>query len=242
MHDRIAAVVAATILAVAPAARAQSSASATLESDYWFRGVSLSDGRPAAQAAYGYDAAAGGYLGAFASSVDLAGGSERGLQAIGYGGWALRAGDRASFDAGASYSIFTGDHHYAYVESHVGFAFDDLSGSLAYAPNYFDSGAHTVYAEVDLAHALNDRVRLLAHAGTLWVIGGGTGSTPYRSGAPASGHEQVDGRVALAFDVDRVRLQVARTLTDGADPVYPIDAYYNRPSRGAWIASISISF
>ena len=83
MHHRIAAVVAATILAVAQAARAQSSASATLESDYWFRGVSLSDGHPAAQAAYGYDAAAGGYLGAFASSVDLAGGSERALQAIG---------------------------------------------------------------------------------------------------------------------------------------------------------------
>jgi uncharacterized protein (TIGR02001 family) len=240
VHHRLAALVAATILVAAPAARAQSTASATLESDYWFRGVSLSDGHPAAQAAYGYDAAAGGYVGAFASSVDLAGGAERGVQAIGYGGWALRAGDRASFDAGASYSIFTGDHHYSYVESHVGFALDDLSGSLAYAPNYFDSGARTVYAELNLAHALNDRIRLLAHAGVLWAIGG-IDNPAYRPSAPASGHEQVDGRIALAFDVDRVRLQLARTITDGADPVYPIDAYYNRPSRGNWIASISIS-
>lgn len=240
MHHRLAALVAVTILVAAPAARAQSSASATLESDYWFRGVSLSDGHPAAQAAYGYDAAAGGYLGAFVSSVDLAGGAERGVQAIGYGGWALRAGDRASFDAGASYSIFTGDHHYSYVESHVGFALDDLSGSLAYAPNYFDSGARTVYAELNLAHALNDRLRLLVHAGVLWAIGG-IDNPAYRASAPASGREQVDGRIALAFDVDRVRLQLARTITDGADPVYPIDAYYNRPSRGSWIASISLS-
>ncbi len=240
MHHRLAALVAATILAAAPAARAQSSASATLQSDYWFRGVSLSDGHPAAQAAYGYDAAAGVYLGAFTSSVDLGGGAERGVQAIGYGGWALRVGDRLSFDAGASYSIFSGAHHYSYVESHVGFALDDLSGSLAYAPNYFDSDARTVYAELNLAHVLNDRLRLLAHAGVLWVIGG-IGSTSYQGSVPESGREQVDGRIALAYDVDRVRLQLARTITDGADPVYPIDAYYNRPSRGSWIASISIS-
>jgi uncharacterized protein (TIGR02001 family) len=223
VHHRLAAVVAATILAAAPAARAQSSASATLESDYWFRGASLSDGHPVAQAAYGYDAAAGGYLGAFASSVDLGGGAERGVQAIGYGGWALRVGDRASFDAGASYSIFSGDHRYSYVESHVGFALDDLSGSLAYAPNYFDSDARTVYAELNLAHALNDRLRLLAHAGVLWVIGG-IGSPAYRGGAPASGREQADGRVALAFDVDRMRLQLARTITDGAPTGYTIGA------------------
>ena len=58
-------------LLCASEACAQVSGSVTLVSDYRYRGISLSDGRPTAQLSVAYDRPDGWYMGAFASRVRL---------------------------------------------------------------------------------------------------------------------------------------------------------------------------
>src|SRR5664279_3555744 len=55
----------------AASAEAQFTANASVVSDYRFRGVSLSDQKPAVQASVNWDDADGWYAGAFASTVQL---------------------------------------------------------------------------------------------------------------------------------------------------------------------------
>ena len=59
-------------LAMSAAAQAQLGASVAADSDYRFRGVSLSDSRPGLRLTLNYDAPAGWYAGASATRVELA--------------------------------------------------------------------------------------------------------------------------------------------------------------------------
>lgn len=233
MPRRIAAAVAALALAARGAA-AQISASATLASNYWFRGVSLSRDRPVARADVGYDDSSGAYAGAFASSVKFADFGGLRVETLGYGGYARSVGPGASVDAGATYAEFPGRPDYDYLEVHAGFTIDDLSTSIYYAPNYFGQGARTVYAELNLAHAAGERLRILAHAGHLlaWPRPGATGAT--RRG-------QTDFQLGAALQIDRLRVQFARAPSDRASRVYPIYAADGRVAHGAWILSLSLS-
>src|SRR5512134_2379963 len=72
---------ACALFAGAAGAQAQMAGSATLVSDYRFRGTSFSDERPAAQIALSYDHESGAYIGAFASNVRLAAEEGSGVQA-----------------------------------------------------------------------------------------------------------------------------------------------------------------
>ena len=47
----------------------------------------------------------------------------------------------------------------------AGFAFENISGRLYYAPRYFGSDGGAVYGELNGAQRVFDRVRLLAHVG-----------------------------------------------------------------------------
>jgi len=84
---------------------AQVSGSASLLSDYRYRGVSLSRNRPAAQLAVAYDDASGWYGGAFASTVQLVYPATRELQVVSFAGYARRLPSGLSWEAGADYSV-----------------------------------------------------------------------------------------------------------------------------------------
>ena len=98
---------------------AQVSGSVAVVSDYLFRGVSLSEGRPAAQLNVNYDDASGWYAGGFASSVRLVADPGSHAQLIAYTGYARRLGSGLSFDAGASYAAFLQVAGYDYAELHA---------------------------------------------------------------------------------------------------------------------------
>ena len=69
--DALRVAVAMFVLLSGTAAWAQTSGSATIVSDYRYRGVSLSEGHSAAQITLGYDSPSGWYAGGFASSARL---------------------------------------------------------------------------------------------------------------------------------------------------------------------------
>lgn len=150
---------------LAQPARAQLSGSASVASDYRFRGISLTDGRAAAQAALVYDHASGAYAGAFASNVRLA--RHSGLQSLGYAGLAWRAGRDLTWDIGAAYSHFTRPDGWDYAEYHVGLAFSDWRARLSYAPRYFGRPYAATYAEIDVSPAGERRWAPLLHIGWL---------------------------------------------------------------------------
>src|SRR6266508_3020936 len=135
-------------------ATAQLSGTASVLSDYRYRGVSLSDNTPAIQLGLAYDDPNGWYAGLFASSVRYTEPSERGVQAIYYVGHAWRTAAGPSFEAGASYSIVSGERGYDYPEVFVGFTADPVSARLYYSPRYAGYDADTLYAEVNAAQAL----------------------------------------------------------------------------------------
>ncbi len=92
---------------LAGAARAEVSGSASVVSDYRYRGVSLSNGEPAAQVDLNYDDRSGAYAGAFVSNVRLGTPPAALVQWVPYGGASLRLANGVALDAGASYSELT---------------------------------------------------------------------------------------------------------------------------------------
>ena len=150
-----------------PFALAQVSGSASLLSDYRFRGVSLSDEKPAVQLGLAYDDPSGIYGGVFASSTAFRFTSGRGLQLVSYLGYAHRLPSGAAWEAGAEYASFTTPNGWDYPEAYVGAAWRDVSARSYYAPRYFGVDSDTLYAELNATRPLVAGMQLLAHAGLL---------------------------------------------------------------------------
>ena len=202
---------------------AQFSGSASLLSDYRFRGVSLSHNRPAAQIALAYDDASGWYGGAFASTVQLAGGTSRELQAVSFVGYARRAPSGLSWDAGADYSVVTGDQSYSYPEVYAGVAFEDVSARLYYAPRYFGLDSGVIYGEINASYRILERVRLFAHGGALH-------NNSENSYNRRPDHRVFDGSVGVALDLDPFSAQLAWVGISSLNTLYPVSATGRRNS------------
>jgi uncharacterized protein (TIGR02001 family) len=222
-----------SLLLFTTAAGAQVSGSATLLSDYRYRGVTLSDGRPAAQVALAYDGKDGGYAGLLAASVRPDGQTR--AQVLAYLGIArpLRVG--LDWEAGVEYSAIAGDTEYDYPEFYLGLASERSSLRLHYARHYFGQHLPVLYAELDHTWPLGGRWLLLAHLGLL------------RRGGPAhpedGGRYRTDARLGLGRDWHGYDLQLAWTIARGGLEAYPFgESYESRPARQAWVLSVSRSW
>src|SRR5206468_270616 len=104
------------LCACASSAAAQLSGTLTGVSDYRYRGNTLTDRMPAAQAGVTYDDPKGWYAGAFGSTVRLKppGGPSSYFQAIAYAGYAKRLASGISVEAGGDYSAFAGSDELSY--------------------------------------------------------------------------------------------------------------------------------
>jgi len=194
---------------------AQFSGSASVVSDYRFRGISLSHHKPAAQIALAYDDASGWYGGAFASTVQLGDATSREVQAVSFVGYAKRDPSGLSWEAGADYSVVTGDRSYSYAEAYAGVAFENVSARLYYAPRYFGQDSNAIYGEINASHPLVDRVRLIAHGGALW-----NNSEDSYNRRPD--HRVFDGSVGVALDLDPFNVQLAWVGISSHNTLYPV--------------------
>jgi len=214
--------------------QAQVSASATLVSDYRFRGASLSDGRPAAQANVNYDGnyddRNAWYLGGFVSNVRFEPKERSGSEWLGYAGYARRFDSGYSVDTGASYATFSSQHTYDYPEIHAAVASTDVTVQLSYAPNYFRRGTHSLYGEVNGTFSRVGRIAPFAHVGVLRL-------TP--SELFYGPHTQVDARVGVGFSVDPVQLQLSWGTSNHEVGVYP---HGRRDRKGVWVGRVTCLF
>jgi uncharacterized protein (TIGR02001 family) len=191
-----AACAAAAMLAVHPA-QAQLGASLALASDYSARGISLSRGHPSLQLRVDYDAAPGWYGGAFATPEASPDGEGDG-QLIGYAGYARRLPSGLSWDAGVTRVVFLHDAEYNYHEVYAGVSLDHVGARLSLSPRYY-GGRRTAYGEVNGFYPLREHLRLTAHVGVLYGLGGEGDRF----------HDRVDVRLALAGEVGDCNLQLA---------------------------------
>lgn len=211
---------------------AQVSGTASLASDDRYRGVSLTDGAPAAHVELAYDGDSGQYAGAALSDVRFDPADPIGAQLLFDAGYAQRIAPGLSADAALVYSTFTGNPQYAYTELQAGLAWDDWSARIDVSPNYFGQDARSIYTQIEFHHGFPHGVELLAHLGGLWLASApAVGS----SGSP----RQVDGRCALALVRGRMRYELAWVATSSVDPVYPV---YTDHGRTAWVLSLAASF
>ena len=210
---------------------AQFSGSASLLSDYRFRGVSLSRNRPAAQLAVAYDDASGWYGGAFASTVQLFY-PTRELQAVSFIGYASRGPSGLSWEVGADYSAVTGSGSYSYPEAYVGVASEKVSARLYYAPRYFGQDSGVIYGEINASQQLLDRVRLLAHGGALR-----NNSNDAYGQRPD--HHVFDASVGVSLDFDQFSVQLNWVGITSTNTLYPVTR--TRSKNGA-VLILSRSF
>jgi uncharacterized protein (TIGR02001 family) len=210
---------------------AQVSGSATLLSDYRFRGVSLSDGQPAAQLGVAWERDDGWYAGAFASSTRLYG--HTGMQLLAYLGYAHRLHAGLSWEAGAEYAAFSRYPGDSYPEAYLGLATDKLSARLYYAPRYFSEDDAAFYAELNGTHALTERFRLLGHVG--WLQRSGHGADPDQGAQ----RQRFDVRIGVGAALGGFDLQLARVASDGSRGSYSGYPAYGDADDGAWIMSVS---
>jgi uncharacterized protein (TIGR02001 family) len=222
--------VGAVLALFASVAAAQVSGTVSLLSDYRYRGVSLSDNKPAAQLGLTYDDASGWYAGFFASTIRFAMPASRGAQTTYFAGYARRTPSGLSVEAGADYSVYTVGRSYRYPEVYVGVTSDNISARLYYASRYYFGDSDTLYGEVNATNAVSDRIRLLAHVGVL------------RSGgadAYASLRDFVfDGRVGVAVEVEQFSVQLA-WIGVSSSSAYPMSG---ADRRHTVVLSVSRSF
>jgi len=190
------------LLAFASIAGAQLSGSATLVSDYRYRGVTLSDRDPAAQAGLTYDDPHGWFVGAFGSTARLASPVGATWQTQVYAGYASRISSQVSLEAGGDYSAFADASGYDYGEVYVGAAAQGLSVRIYYSPRYFGQQGSAVYGEINGAHALSDSLRIFAHVGL-------TRTEAYYEYGYHPAQSTVDGRIGIGADFDWLHLELA---------------------------------
>lgn len=184
---------------------AQASFSASVVSDYRYRGMSLSDQAPSLQLGANYDSSSGAYAGVSLARARFRY-TQTTAQVIAYAGWAQRLGESLSWDAGATAVQFRGGERYNYQEWYVGLNSARGGARLSVSPRYFGVGGKTAYLEFNGSRALTADWDLVAHAGYLHALGS-AGRWRYPTEA------RFDGRVGVATMLAGWSVQLTYTAT-----------------------------
>jgi uncharacterized protein (TIGR02001 family) len=187
------------------------SSSASVLSDYVWRGVSQTGGDPALQGELYLEHASGFYVGGWASTVDFTGpgedddGIDWELDAI--VGWSGALGENAEIDVFLSRVVFPGskdgfDYDYTELEVDVSFA-EYFTVGVAYSNDIFNLGGKGIYyfggAELPLG---DSGIGLLLNAGHYDL-------------EDAAGDSYNDYLVGLARDFGPIRAELHYTDTSG---------------------------
>jgi len=199
-------------------------------SDYRYRGVSLSDGRPALQVSAAYDHPSGLFAGVLASTVQFEDQATRHLGATAYVGWAGRLQEGWSWETGAKYSGFSSMSDYDYPEFFVGLGHDGASVRLYYSHRYFGGAEHSVYLEAEGSRRLTDQWRVFAHGGLLHLDGPSVG-------ADTRGMSW-DVRAGIGTEFRTVRFELALVSSNAPPGIYWSDAM----RRSTVVLSVSRAF
>ena len=179
-----------------------------LQSDYRYRGRSLSDKRPTLSLNLSYDHASGAYAGGSAILQDS---REYGVQMLGhitYAGYVFKPVHAPALDLGVTHTHLVdyrfGKRNFDYTEAYAGVLKDYASLRVYYTGDYYESGIHTVYADLAVAIQPTPDLRLFGHVGALSGVGGRNG--------PGARRVRYDVSAGAARRFDNLELSLTWTL------------------------------
>jgi len=210
--------------APAPAPEHTLTGNVGLYSEYLFRGIAQTAGKPALQGGFDYAHASGIYLGTWASNIswlqDFGAYSRSSLEWDFYGGYKGGFADDFTYDVGVLYYYYPGKAFEGVTkadtfEGYAGLGWKWLSAKVSYNfKDYFgakptgEGTDGTLYWDFSAAYPLGDSgVTLSAHYGILDVKNDGSGS----------------GKVSY----DDWRVGLAYTIGDGLMKGAEVGAYYS---------------
>lgn len=163
------ALLAGSLLAFAGAASAEMSITPTLTSDYDFRGITQTDGKPAFQLGLTYTGETGMYLGLWGSNVDFEvkpGEAHAKTEIDAFAGYA--GGDSKEgwgYDFGAIYYGYPNQGTANFPEVYVGLSKGVLATKLWYSWNMNGSGNTSYYGEINLTLPASEGFNVVTHVG-----------------------------------------------------------------------------
>lgn len=201
----------AFLVATAAPVHAQVAFSAGAESDYRFRGLSLSHGRPDVRLSVSYDHKSGAYAGLSLIGADDDDQGPRLLGYVDYAGYVLRPKRGPAWEVGATNMHIHGRYSYDFSEVYAGVIGEHLSLRLSYAPHYFGRSWDSLYTDVSGGRRLSPHWRAFAHAGVATPLSG-----PFREA-------RYDLSAGVAVSVRTYEIKLAWTRTN------PVPDYPDRP-------------
>lgn len=140
-------------------------------SDYFFRGISQTNG-PAIQGGLDYSHSSGLYAGLWGSNVNnvAGGGTEATSEVDVYGGFIIKAGDLAIDIGGIAY-VYSEDEEVPaaanldFAEAYLGLSFGPVAVKGYYTPDALGTGEESVYATATVTVPLNDSTSVFVQAG-----------------------------------------------------------------------------
>ncbi len=192
----------------------------------------MSDQKPALSLNVSYDHRSGAYLGGVITGGPTRYDGMEVLRHVTYAGYAITPRRGPSFDVGVS-NYHVADYRVRrrtvdYTEVYAGVLTDHFSVRVHYAPDYYDTGAKTIYADLGASLRPAESIRLFAHAGLLTPVGGRPGARRKRYDFSAGISKQF------------ARTQVSATWTN-IDPQV-IYANGDRDKRNALVLTASYFF
>lgn len=157
-------------------------------SDYRFRGVSQTDGKPTLQGGVTVEAAAGWYLGGWASGVDFGAGAPR-LEVDWAAGYARDLGESVALDVSFNRYSYPGASALDYNEWIASLTVsDDYGLTFGYSNDVWNTGTTGLYCAAEAQWALPNALRLSA----------GIGRNVFRDSAATGVRSYTDWNIRIA--------------------------------------------
>ena len=208
---------------------AQISAQVSLASDYIYRGVTLTDNRPTAMVELNYDSPNGWFASGLATETRFFGERHYEPEYVVDAGYAHALAAGLTWEAGASYSVFSKATFWNYSEAFVGVLGEHWNARLYYSPDYFGRGRRTWYAQFDYAQPLVEHWNLIGHVGSFKSSGGE--EDPH-------GHT-FDASLGIAAKFGSASFELKRSIADHDNYLYPLAPTTRRDN---WIVSVAYSY
>jgi uncharacterized protein (TIGR02001 family) len=202
-------------------AHAQFSSTATLVSDYEFRGVSLSEGDPAPQVSLDYAFSNGLAIGSWASTLDYGDDYDGEFELDFYASYSRAISDSISWSAGLTAYTYPGSRARAatptqdarleiesYVEGYVDITVGSFRGAQWYTGDYSGLGLSAQYTELNYTRELPRDFTLVAHLGYSWG--------DYWDDESAGGGELADYSLGVTYEAGHFTLGGKITATDAS--------------------------
>ncbi len=210
---------AAGLMTMAGIAQADVTGTATIVTDYDFRGVSQSGGDPALQLSLDYASAGGWYIGTWGSSIDDfvdddgLGSAQTEIDV--YTGFRGATEGGLGWDVGLNYYAYPGANGLDFAEIYGKLSYSIVSGGLYFSDNYggtSDESAYYVYGDLGIPAG---PVTVGLHAG----YSSGDGIEEYYFGGPGPGSDDnyQDYAVGVSYSASNLTLGIKWVTADFGD-------------------------